>query len=498
MTTIKLRRGTASQWTTANPVLAAGEPGYETNTGKHKIGDGTSPWSDLDYFLPESALSAAVAESEPLAMPAAFPTLPCTFYRNRDGSYSHDFDFAAYKTGTKIYVSMSGNDTTGTGAAATPYRTLTKALTEASAGAASSYCIIITDVDQLLRDEIGFTGTLTGKTVAVVSQVTGGTIIGTNASTYSWTLTASPGVYSVARSGVTAVVDTLVRDRNGVPVPLLKKTTLAQCQATRGSWYTDGTTLYVHRRDQLAPTTSSTAVDIGVTAFDPVLAGGAKLYLQNLIFLGRANGNGFRCRGDVAGTTETCVVKDCRFVGSTGNGYMSQQLAKTYLFDCFSAYGQLDGFNYSYDGMTWATVRANTLVVEFNCEAYHLGIETPGAGSNNASTGHGGVNVLRVGHKGRENVGATVIDVNGCRSVLYGCKVATPVLADGTPGGTGTTSYTFSSDSSAQAGEAWLYDCAADDSDIALNVGSNTTAHLARFRPGAGSISAGGTVLYDI
>ena len=45
------RRGTATQWTSGNPVLAAGEIGFETNTNKFKIGDGTSTWSALKYFL---------------------------------------------------------------------------------------------------------------------------------------------------------------------------------------------------------------------------------------------------------------------------------------------------------------------------------------------------------------------------------------------------------------------------------------------------------------
>ena len=37
---IQVRRGTATQWNTADPVLAAGEIGFETNTGKFKIGVG--------------------------------------------------------------------------------------------------------------------------------------------------------------------------------------------------------------------------------------------------------------------------------------------------------------------------------------------------------------------------------------------------------------------------------------------------------------------------
>jgi hypothetical protein len=49
-TQIKLRRDTSGNWTSLNPVLALGEPGYETNTGKLKIGDGVSAWNTLSYF----------------------------------------------------------------------------------------------------------------------------------------------------------------------------------------------------------------------------------------------------------------------------------------------------------------------------------------------------------------------------------------------------------------------------------------------------------------
>jgi hypothetical protein len=48
-TRIKLRRDTAANWTQENPVLAAGEPGLETDTGKVKYGNGTSTWAQLSY-----------------------------------------------------------------------------------------------------------------------------------------------------------------------------------------------------------------------------------------------------------------------------------------------------------------------------------------------------------------------------------------------------------------------------------------------------------------
>ena len=57
-TKIQLRRDNSSDWTGIDPTLAEGEIGFETNTGKFKIGDGTSLWSSLDYFLDSSDLGS--------------------------------------------------------------------------------------------------------------------------------------------------------------------------------------------------------------------------------------------------------------------------------------------------------------------------------------------------------------------------------------------------------------------------------------------------------
>jgi hypothetical protein len=57
-TKIQVRRDTSANWTSTNPTLFSGEIGFETNTGKFKIGNGSSAWSALDYFLDSSDLSA--------------------------------------------------------------------------------------------------------------------------------------------------------------------------------------------------------------------------------------------------------------------------------------------------------------------------------------------------------------------------------------------------------------------------------------------------------
>ena len=54
---IQLRNDTAANWTSADPVLAQGEMGLESDTRLFKIGDGVNNWSDLQYgavALPET------------------------------------------------------------------------------------------------------------------------------------------------------------------------------------------------------------------------------------------------------------------------------------------------------------------------------------------------------------------------------------------------------------------------------------------------------------
>jgi hypothetical protein len=69
-TRMQQRRGTAAQWTAANPILAAGEIGFETDTSKFKMGNGSSAWSALTYFANAAELSAIIDGA-----PAALNTL---------------------------------------------------------------------------------------------------------------------------------------------------------------------------------------------------------------------------------------------------------------------------------------------------------------------------------------------------------------------------------------------------------------------------------------
>jgi hypothetical protein len=57
-TRIQLRRDTAANWTSTNPTMASGEVGVETDTGKFKLGDGSTAWASLSYFTTGSGAVA--------------------------------------------------------------------------------------------------------------------------------------------------------------------------------------------------------------------------------------------------------------------------------------------------------------------------------------------------------------------------------------------------------------------------------------------------------
>jgi hypothetical protein len=56
------RRGTSEQWTLANPILAEGEIGFETDSNQFKLGDGVNRWEDLSYFVNADGISGTLGD----------------------------------------------------------------------------------------------------------------------------------------------------------------------------------------------------------------------------------------------------------------------------------------------------------------------------------------------------------------------------------------------------------------------------------------------------
>jgi hypothetical protein len=73
---IQLRRDTAANWTSVNPILAAGEVGFETDTKLNKVGDGTTAWATLGYAVANLANSADKISGKRLFVQTTTPTAP--------------------------------------------------------------------------------------------------------------------------------------------------------------------------------------------------------------------------------------------------------------------------------------------------------------------------------------------------------------------------------------------------------------------------------------
>ena len=113
---ILLRRGTAAQWSSANPILGIGELGIETDTLKIKIGNGTSTWTQLTSYANVTP-SQLTSEINNLinAAPSTLDTLnELAAAINNDASFSTTVNNLL--TGK---VSKSGGDTITSGTAST-------------------------------------------------------------------------------------------------------------------------------------------------------------------------------------------------------------------------------------------------------------------------------------------------------------------------------------------------------------------------------------------
>lgn len=75
-TEIQVRRDTAANWTSTNPVLALGEPGWESDTDKLKFGDGVTAWASLAYFAGSGSGVTDITSAGSIAVTA--PTGPTT------------------------------------------------------------------------------------------------------------------------------------------------------------------------------------------------------------------------------------------------------------------------------------------------------------------------------------------------------------------------------------------------------------------------------------
>ena len=124
-TEIKLRRDISTNWTSTNPILAQGEPGYETDTGKLKLGDGTTAWASLAYQAAANIVDGTIVNADINASAGIVDTKLATIATAGKVSNSATTATDANTASAIVARDASGNFTAGT-------------ITAAVTGAASS------------------------------------------------------------------------------------------------------------------------------------------------------------------------------------------------------------------------------------------------------------------------------------------------------------------------------------------------------------------------
>lgn len=238
-------------------------------------------------------------------------------------------------------------------------------------------------------------------------------VITTESTGLTWTL-VSTGVYSTTRAATNVVVDENVLNDLYDWSMYTKVDSLALCTSTAGSWFQDGTTLYVHTLDNRTPDAKLHVYVQKDSAY--FLGGNYTAYLERVWLYGGTT----PCYGTTAltNTIETIFFNRCKFKYSTNNGMSFYGMKYSIAYECESSYNGSDGYNYHAD----TTLAKKTQNVEFKCVAYRNGHAwSPVHGVNNGSTTHDGCDIVRAGTVVFENQGPNIADVNGGNSWLFDC-----------------------------------------------------------------------------
>lgn len=357
--------------------------------------------------------------------------------------FTHDFDIAAWMpaAGTTYYVNHStGHDTSNNGLSeGAQFKSLNKALNTIASGDTIVCTDRLTDASKGLIYRDGASGHLAvntriRKSVTIKAKYPGEVTL-TSASALTYSLTAGRTyTYQAARSNVGNVVDVSRGKAFGLPgVELVKKTSVADVEATPGSWYLESnTTLYVHTFDNTAPDNQKVIAPLLVemlwadsTTQDIVVA------YDGINVLGPYNGLMFEAKAGGHVDVRLNNVRSDFSVGinAQSNAFNFYGVRTAYIVNCHATGGNKDGFNYtSVD--TSDVARDVPQVIEIGCTAHSLGLKNLISGANNThngSTGHLGSKIIRYGGKYYATQGAPLADVQtGTESLNVECIVGDP------------------------------------------------------------------------
>ena len=349
-----------------------------------------------------------LAYLNPLVAPSsALAALPITIFQNPDGSYFTPFDVAAYQwynLGKTYYVdavngldTYDGTELVHTTGSTGPFKTISKAV------GMSDVDIIMVNGGLYTKDS-GLGGTITPTRSMSIIAVAGTSPVFSlhYSSSLTWTL-VSGTTYSCTRSNVGRVFDAKYPDEYGDFLEYSIQTSAANVEATPGSWYDNGTTLYVNCIDGRTPQGDSYLRPYANTSggYPCVLAGNITLYMQGI----EVDGGSSCVDATNASGAVNFYAKNCAFKYScSADALKILGAAIVYTQNCVAARSYNDGFGYH------ANLGTIPKFIEVNNTGRNNGAS--GTWTDNGSTCHDGSTGIRLNCTYFGNAGPNVADSN--------------------------------------------------------------------------------------
>jgi len=261
--------------------------------------------------------------------------------------------------------------------------------------------------------------------------------------TFAWVPSGTQGAFVTTTAAIglpyRSMFDRNYLDDQGIGTPLTSAASIAECQATPGTFYANGTTeLYVHMLDNRMPdpadgwiyTQSSYRCEIQ----QALLSGGIVLF-EDMEFCsnnGTAGGAALRYRQQTTGSADTCYLglKNIAVYGPSGNALELYDASVQVLEGCATRWTGKDGFNH-HSFVTTGTKGEYITVYVYDSVSQdngNVGFYDQYAGgvadtSSNAFTCHDSIHIMRWNIVCDRTNGASIADVNGCHSLLYNAQV---------------------------------------------------------------------------
>lgn len=250
----------------------------------------------------------------------------------------------------------------------------------------------------------------------------------------NWTADGGAWVSSAAvvHSTINSMLDARYCNAEGIPSPVVWVASAALCRATPGSFYTDGTNLWVNLRDGRKPDPADGWI-VGASFSGWNCTSDGHVVFENIGWCynaGAASAAACRHRPTTAfvENTHRVAYKDCIAVGSSGNGFEIFDMFCATKVNCHAGYCYYDAHSYT----SFISTGINPLRAQFStfyekeCTWVTTGFgwrtNPTASSSNNGSTSHAGMCGFRVECRGVGSQHSGFADVNGAYIMMGGCK----------------------------------------------------------------------------